>query len=94
MSYDNFNKNIKNIYRIYRIENEPSGSTRSAMSPHPLPKVLGNDFPQLTNIVCINNPLEDEIKSNDNKYKEKLMFASPNFFNMFDFPFLSGTYKQ
>src|ERR1035437_4997118 len=94
MSYDNFHKNIKNIYRIYTIDNEPSGRKYSAMSPHPLPKALENDFPKLTNVVCINNPLEDEIKTDKNIYKEKIMFASPNFFNMFDFPYRAGTYKQ
>jgi len=91
MSYDNFHKNKQNIYRVCRLENEPSGKVISAFTPHALPKALTNDFPNLKNVVSILSTLQDEIRVGDNKFPEKIMFASPNFFNMFDFPFQVGS---
>ena len=93
-SFDSFHKNKENIYRIYRIEDEPSGRLSSAATPHALPKALINDFPDLKNVVSILSTNEDELKAGENKFKEKILFASPNFFEVFDFPFEVGNYKQ
>jgi putative ABC transport system permease protein len=94
MNYDNFHKDKKNIYRFYRIENEPSGKVTSAAVPHALRKALINDYPELKNVVSILSSMEDEIKSGKNIFKEKILFSSPNFFDMFDFQFKVGNYKQ
>ena len=94
MSYDNFHKERENIYRVYRIEDEPSGRVSSAATPHALPKALENDFPEIKNVVSINSTMDDEIKAGENIYHERILFASPNFFDMFDFQFEIGNYKQ
>ena len=94
MSFDKFHKNCKNIYRVYRIENEPSGKVKNAATPHALPKALLNDYPDLKNVVSILSTREDEIKVVDHAFREKILFASPNFFDVFDFPFIIGSQNQ
>jgi putative ABC transport system permease protein len=94
MSYDKFHKNRENIYRVYRIENEPSGRVSAASTPHALPKALLNDYPGLENVVSILSTREEEIKANENVFQEKILFASPNFFDVFDFPFIAGSNAQ
>lgn len=93
MSYDNFHKDKENIYRVYRIEDEPSGRVNSAATPNALPKALENDFPEIKKVVSITSTI-DEIKAGENKLHERILFASPNFFDMFDFPFEIGNYEQ
>ena len=94
MSFDRFHKNNENIYRVYRIENESTGKSKNAATPHALPKALLNDYPDLENVVSVLQARQDEIKAGENVFQEKILFASPNFFDMFDFPFVTGSQKQ
>ena len=94
MHYDNFHKDKNNIYRIYRVENEPAGKVYSSSTPNALPNALRTDYPSLKNVVNILATREDEIKVGKSQFKEKFFFASPNFFDMFDFPLEIGSYKQ
>jgi putative ABC transport system permease protein len=94
MNYDNFHKDKKNIYRVYRVEDEPSGRISSAATPHALPRALENDFPEIKNVVSIISTGDGEIKAGENKFHERILSASANFFDMFDFPFEIGNYKQ
>ncbi|MBN2102686.1 ABC transporter permease [bacterium] len=93
MSFDRFHKNHENIYRIYRIENESSGNVKNSATPHALPKALLNDYSDLKNVVSILTMREDEIKVDAHTFREKILFASPNFFDVFDFPFIVGSQK-
>jgi putative ABC transport system permease protein len=94
LTYDNFHKDKENIYRVYRIEDEPSGRVSSAATPHALPRALENDFPEIKNVVRILSTGSSEIKAGENKFNERIFSASPNFFDMFDFPFEIGNYRQ
>ena len=94
MSYDNFHKDKENIYRVYRIEDEPSGRANSAATPHALPKALQNDFPEIKNVVSIAASDDAEIRCGQMEFKERILFASPNFFDAFDFPFEVGNARQ
>jgi putative ABC transport system permease protein len=93
MCYDRFHKHGKNIYRVYRIEDDPSGRITSASTPHALPKALANDFPNLVNVVSIATR-ELEMNVQDRHFQEKVLVASSNFFNSFDFPFILGSPKK
>ena len=90
MRYDRFHTNGKNIYRVYRIEDEPSGRITSASTPHALPKALANDFPYLVNVVSITTR-EFEMRVQDRLFQEKFLIASSNFFDTFNFPFIMGS---
>ena len=94
MNYDNFHKGKENIYRICRKENEPSGKVSSATTPNALPKAFHNDFPEVKNVVSIIATSDDEITVGENKFQKHILFASPNFFDMFDFQFEAGDYRQ
>jgi putative ABC transport system permease protein len=91
MRYDRFHKKCGNIYRVYRIENEPSGKVSSANTPHALPKAMANDYPDLVNVVSIIMAQKMGIRSEDRVFQEKILVASPNFFDTFDFPFIMGS---
>lgn len=94
MSYDNFHKDRENIYRVCRIQDEPSGRVNSAATPHALPKALQDDFPDIKNVVSIVASDDVEIKYSENKFQEKILFASSNFFDVFDFAFEVGSARQ
>ena len=73
LSYDDFHRDKDNIYRVCRIEKEPSGMIFSAATPHALAKALKNDYPVLKNVVSVISGFEDEINS-----KEKLRLLRLN----------------
>jgi putative ABC transport system permease protein len=91
MSYDRFHKHGKQVYRVYRTEDEPSGRITSAATPHALPKALINDYPRLANVVSITITGEGEVQFEDRCFHEKVLAASSNFFDTFDFPFIMGS---
>ena len=94
LSYDDFHRDKDNIYRVCRIEKEPSGMIFSAATPHALAKALKNDYPVLKNVVSVISGFEDEINSGENKFQGKITFASPEFFKMFDIKFGDGSPEQ
>lgn len=94
VNYDNFHKNKQSIYRVYRVANDPSGKVSSSATPHALPNALELEFPQIKNVVSILSSRESELKVGEKKFNEKLLFASPNFFDVFDFPLEIGTHTQ
>jgi putative ABC transport system permease protein len=91
LRYDRFHKNGEHIYRVYSVEDEPSGRIMSASTPHALAKALTNDFPGIVNVVSITLAQELELKSGDRLFREKVLVASPKFFESFNFPFVIGS---
>ena len=91
---ENILEMMETSWGIYRTEDEPSGGIAAASTPHALPKALSNDFPDLENVVSILSTRDEEIKTSDNTFQERIIFASPDFFDMFDFPFVVGSKKQ
>jgi putative ABC transport system permease protein len=91
LSFDNFHKNGKDIYRVYRVSSD-------ANDPHEIPYLspaygttLKNDYPEAiekTVRVMVDNDL---ISYNNISFNEKKIYlADGNFFNFFDFKLLKG----
>ena len=83
LSYDQFNKNADNIYRLTQHEhayNAPQVAIK-----------LADNLPEIKDYVRI-FPMDSEIIEYDNKqFKEKnVPFADPAIFRMFSFQFVSG----
>ena len=83
LSYDQFNKNADNIYRLTQPEH-------AYHAPH-VAKKLADNLPEIKDFVRI-FPMDSEIIEYDNKkFKEKnIPFADPAIFRMFSFQFVSG----
>jgi predicted permease len=101
LSYDNFHPNRDRIYRIASNFKQPDGLHHSAGSCFVAARQLKIDFPQLENVSTIFHSPGDQItvldesnKITPKKFDEQgLFFIEPHFFEMFNFPFLSGDPK-
>src|ERR1043166_221105 len=92
LSFDQFNKNASDIYRVYndRYQNgkliQNGTITYSAIG-----KAMQNDFPEIINHTRV-VPLGASIITYDNKKigEQDLLAADEAFLSMFDYPLLSG----
>ena len=86
-SYDKFNRNFQEIYRVVGDD--------YATTPAPLAKSLQEEFSSILKTVRIAK--EDKILvSNGNKrfYEGNVFFADPSFFEIFSFPLIIGNPKS
>lgn len=90
-SFDNFNPNAKNIYRI--VEKNIQDGRVGAANPLALNDVLKEDFPEVDQVVGIMRIWKD-IKVEDQKFENlKGCIVENNFFEMFHLPLVSGNQK-
>src|SRR3982074_2547020 len=92
LSYDQFNKNIKDIYRVYndRYQNgkliQHGTITYSAIG-----KAMKDDYPEVAENVRVEPMSSVVITYNEKKIEGKEQFAvESNFLTMFNFPLLAG----
>ncbi len=96
-SFEDFNTNKNQLYRVVRIgKNERENEYRSGV-PFPVTQTLRIDLPQLKNASAIfaDNNVQVNITAADGsilkKFKEKYVFSvEPQFFQMFNFPLVEG----
>jgi putative ABC transport system permease protein len=93
MSYDNFHKDGKQIYRIISVNKGTGGTDYRATTPLPLPAVVRTDIKDAEMTTCLSLFLSDD---------EPVQIADQSFFNltgytadscflkMFNFPLISG----
>lgn len=91
MSYDNFHRNGKDIYRIMRT-GETNGETREIPWVSPAyATALKNDYPDAVKQAVRVMPDNDLITYKNVSYNEKNIYlADSNFFQFFDFPLVQG----
>ena len=99
-SFDNFHKNKKNIYRVVAATKTRTGMNYSQGSAFPVAEALQVDYPQLEHVARIYGRdnqqitlLNDIANEPQKKFKENVFFAEPEFFDIFNFPFLAGYTK-
>ena len=85
-SYDNFHKNRDRIYRIQSKDNlSKIALSKFASATWPLAKELKDNYPFVEEIVALNNRYNAEGTSNEKRFDVAVFFATPSFFNLFDF---------
>ncbi|MEI6048805.1 MAG: ABC transporter permease [Bacteroidota bacterium] len=85
-SYDNFHKNRDRIYRIQSKDNLSKTSfNKYASATWPLAKELKDNYPFVEEIVALNNQYTAEGTGNEKRFDVAAFFATPSFFNLFDF---------
>jgi putative ABC transport system permease protein len=99
-SFDNFHDNSERIYRVVAATKTRDGMNYSKGSALPVANALRIDYPQLEHVSRIYGRdnqqitlLNDEANAPQRKFKENVFFAEPEFFDIFNFPFLAGDQK-
>src|SRR6185503_10778166 len=86
LSYDRYNKNAKNIYRVTRSFNNSEGVvslTLSTVSP-PFGYYFPTDFPEIKKMTRLLDYSPVPVKYNDKMFNEKsFFFADENLFDVF-----------
>jgi len=94
-SFDNFHSKKNSIYRVGTEFHNQDGISYSAGVAFPVATALRVDFPQIKEVASIfkdgGEITVEDGSSQQKKYKEdNFYYAEPQFFNMFNFPFLAG----
>jgi hypothetical protein len=96
-SFDDFHAKKASIYRVGSEFHTEDGKGYSSGAPFPTGPALRIDFPQIKEIANIFKYKGNQITIlNDGatppkKFTEDLYFAEPEFFTLFDFPWVAGT---
>ena len=90
LSYDRFHKNADSLYRI--IHYKGNFQDKSAGTPAPLGPALKDELPEIASFMRIASPFPRiVVKYGDKKfYENRAIFADPEIFEMFTYPFLRG----
>jgi putative ABC transport system permease protein len=91
LSYDRYNKNADNIYRIVSNIKEPDNAFTWAVAQIPLAEELRNNYPEVENAVRFFNTSRTLYKNGDKQfYEEDFYLADSTVFDMFTYEFING----
>jgi len=92
LSYDNFHKHRDRIYRIQSKDNlSKIAISKFASTTWPLAKELKDNYPFIEEIVALNSRFSGEGIFNEKRFQVSGFFATPSFFNLFDFKLNNNT---
>lgn len=95
LSYDTFQKDYKNIYRIVRQEKNADGIDHGSGIPFPARDALRTDFPQITtgSLFASTGSQVTVPDAQENKFIEEtgFFFCDPQFFHVFNYNWLAGS---
>ncbi len=94
-SFDDFHPDGDHIYRVVSAFQTPQGIGYESGVPFPTGPTLRRDYPQLkqvASIVSLGGDGQFTIPATSQKFREKVgvVYAEPQFFDMFAFPWLAG----
>ncbi len=97
-SFDNFHLKKNSIYRISTEFHNAGGVSYSSGVAFPVAKGLRVDFPQIKEVASIFQQggqitVEDGTTQQKKLQEDNFYYAEPQFFSMFNFPFLAGDVK-
>src|SRR5690349_21912987 len=97
-SFDDFHANRENIYRIGSEFHNDGTVDYSAGSSFPTAKAIRLDFPQVKKVAAIyswGDGIISDVGEQRKKFNENnIYFAEAEFFELFNFPWLTGDPKQ
>jgi putative ABC transport system permease protein len=93
LSFDQFHKNGKNIYRLSENINRSGQWQQLAMSSSPLGPAMVREFPEVTKSVRILPWFDGILRYENKKFNESIRFADPSFFEVFSFSLIKGDPK-
>ena len=97
-SFDNFHPKKNSIYRVVTEFHNEGGVSYSSGIAFPVAKGLRVDFPQIKEVASIFQQggeitVEDGTTQQKKLQEDNFYYAEPQFFSMFNFPFLAGNAK-
>src|SRR5690606_14232628 len=93
LSYDTFHEKSDRIFRILTVDQRnPEQVRRYGVAVPPLGPELENNYPQVVDMVRLHRFVGQVVfKMNDTNFQERDWYMTdPNFFDVFDFKFISG----
>lgn len=91
LSFDRFHHNLDNIYRVIRQEQDTAEAGKDALTPPPLAAALKEKFPAITHATRLGSWRRWLVTYGEKKfYETRYRCADPDFFEMFNFPFIKG----
>ncbi len=91
LSFDRFNENADEIYRIVTKKKIAENAIDSVLTPNPLGAALKKDFPEIINFtraLTIDNWV---VQYGEKRFlNDVIAMTEPSFFEMFTFPFVKG----
>jgi len=97
LSFDNFHATADRICRVNTIYVRAEGELHDTGTPFPFGPALRKDFPELEKVAMVDYEYEGLVAIADGgktpaRYHEKegVVFIEPDFFDMFDFPWIAG----
>jgi putative ABC transport system permease protein len=95
LSFDRFHHNLDHIYRVIRMEQKIADAGKDALTPPPLAATLKEKFPEITHATRFGNWGCWLVSYGEkNFYETRYECADPDFFEMFNFPFIKGNPKN
>ena len=95
LSYDRYNKNVENVYRVTRSFNNSEGIVSlnlSTISP-PFGYYFPTDFPEIKKMTRLLNNGNTPLKYKDKLFNEPVYFADENLFDVFTLDVVQGNPK-
>ncbi|MBV9963484.1 MAG: ABC transporter permease [Parafilimonas sp.] len=97
-SFDNFHPNKNSIYRLSTEFHNQDGVSYSDGISFPVAPALRADFPQIKEVASIYRnggqiTVDDGINNQKKLTEDNFYYAEPEFFAMFNFPFIAGNAK-
>lgn len=91
LSYDRYNKNADNIFRIYFKANMDGGKISESGVMPPVASTLKNDFPQVIDATRLQPQGAQKITFDDKEFKDdRCALVDQNFFKIFTLPMIEG----
>ncbi len=87
--YDRFHTGYENIYRVNHIMKTPNRDINMGSINAPAGPEFKANFPVIEDYLRV-RPLKADIKYNNNFYHVDIVYADSNFFNMLNFPLITG----
>jgi len=96
LSYDDFNLNNDNIYRVTMEREQGGTNVHNAKTSAALSSAIVDKFPEiLKSARLLDIPVGWSTKSGENQFRnDRIMTSDPDFFNMFTYPFVKGDAKK
>ncbi|MGA0556383.1 ABC transporter permease [Larkinella sp. VNQ87] len=90
LSYDRFNANYKDIYRVVEKQKQADGIYDVAVTPGPLAASLANDFPEIRQTTRVGRWSGLLSQGRQAVEAQDMLIVDPSFFTLFSFPLLAG----
>ncbi len=86
LSYDRFHKNLDRIFRVQTKDNlSKIALNKYATTTWPLARELKDNYPFVEDVVSLNTNFSGEGICDEKRFRVSGFFATPSFFNLFDF---------